>query len=332
MYCRKIGILCFLLTIATYFSAAGQGRVLMGQYFQNLPVFSPSMTGVNDYLDIKTGYRQQWSGLEGNPQTFFLGAYGSIVPYKHNNRRISQKISEATAIDEASLKRGTPLKIGVGGYVLSDRQGPFRQQEGLLNTAVHVPVRDRTYISLGVSSGISNAKIDLSNITLRNQVDDQTYMSFVQNGASNTFFNLNAGLSLHSDRYSIAYGVMNMTSVILDGNPDVSNGNGRLRHHILASYVIGLNERMELIPSAFLRLDPVLPTSYDLNIRWRYQKDLWLGLSYRNNSSMIGMFGLDIRDRITLGYAYEFSHGDNNINNGSHEIVLGAKLKKKQSL
>lgn len=329
MYCRKIGILCFLLTVTTYFPAAGQGRVLLGQYFQNLPVFSPSMTGANDYLDIKTGYRQQWSGLEGSPQTFFFSAYGSIIPDKYHNRRVSQKISGATAIDEAGLKRETPLKIGVGGYVLSDKQGPFRQQEGLLNTAVHVPVRDGTYISLGISLGISNARIDLSDITLRNQLDDQTYMSFIQNGASNTSFNLNAGFSLHSARYSISYGLMNMSSVMLDGNREVNNGNRRLRHHILASYVIGLNEKMELIPSAFLRLDPVLSNLYDLNIRWRYQRDLWLGLSYRNNSSVIGMFGLDIRDRITLGYSYEFSDGDNSINNGSHEIVLGAKLQGK---
>ena len=324
---RKVGTFCLLLVVN--FSAIGQGRILLGQYFQNLPVFSPSLTGANDYLDIKTGYRQQWSGLEGSPQTFFTGAYGAIIPEKYTTRRVSKKISEATAIEEANLKRETPLKIGVGGYVLSDKQGPFRQQEGLLNAAVHVPVSVRTYISLGFSTGISNAKIDLSDITLRNQVNDQTYRSFLQNGASNTFLNLNAGISLYSDHYSISYGLMNMSRVMLDGNYDVNNDNGRLRHHVLASYRIDLNERMELISSVFLRLDPALETLYDLNVRWRYQKNLWLGLSYRNDSSVIGMLGLDIKDWITLGYAYELNGGDNNINNDSHEIVLGAKLRKR---
>ena len=184
----------------------GQGKVVIGQYFQNLPAFSPAFTGANDYLDIRTGFRKQWAGFDGSPSTGFLSIYSPIRlkknPYKANSLRSSSQAQYYKG-GKINNDRNGDTRLGIGGYVLVDDQGPLTETEGMLSFAAHVPVAERTYLSLGVSAGILNSSIDLNDITVVDELNDAVYLSYVNNGASNSFFNLNASLGVHSESYLV---------------------------------------------------------------------------------------------------------------------------------
>ena len=47
---KRLYILLIVL-LAFGSESFGQGKVVLGQYFQNLPAFSPAFTGANDFLD-----------------------------------------------------------------------------------------------------------------------------------------------------------------------------------------------------------------------------------------------------------------------------------------
>ena len=320
-------ILSTVILIGIQFNAMGQAKVLMGQYFQNLPAFSPALTGVNDYLDIKLGYRSQWTGIENGPETIFISAYHAVTPGANAYRGNSLRISNTAAYGKPYKKRATPPKIGFGGYILSDERGGLRQTEGLLNSAMHVPVRERTYLSLGVSLGISNTRVDLSELWVLNPDNDVTYQSFLQNGDANTFFNLNSSLALYSDRFYLSYGAMELVRTFVSGNDDVNNEGARMRHHLLGGYRIHLNQHHDLVPTGFARFESDLPIFYDIGVRWRYKQNFWTGVSYRGDDSFIGMLGFTFNDMLTLGYAFEYKNSDlTDFNNGSHEVVLGVQL------
>lgn len=310
----------------------GQGKVVLGQYFQNLPAFSPAFTGANDYLDIRTGFRKQWAGFDGAPSTGFLSLYTPIRlkknPYKANSLRSSTNAQYYKGGDVNNKINGKgDTKLGIGGYVLLDDQGPFQELESMLSFAAHIPVAQRTYLSLGVSGGLINSQINLDEITVVDAINDQTYLSYVNNGASNSFLNLNASIGLHSEAFYVSYSAMQLTRTLISGNDEVNNEDANLRHHIMGGFRLFAGEKWEIIPNAFIRSEANQPFFYEAGVRARYNKNVWFGASYRNDQSFVGMLGFAFSDYVNLGYAYEFKNSDfDNFNNGSHEIILGFRL------
>ena len=89
------------------------------------------------------------------------------------------------------------LKLGLAGYMVSIREGAFQHLEGTLNTTVHAPVKEGTFLSLGISTGLSNHELDLSKVTVRNPANDLTYQSYLQNGTTATFLNMGSSIALY---------------------------------------------------------------------------------------------------------------------------------------
>ncbi|ELR73781.1 hypothetical protein C900_01391 [Fulvivirga imtechensis AK7] len=299
-----------------------QSRPLIGQYFQNLPAFAPALTGANDFLDLRLSMRQQWAGFDGGPQTYYLSGYGIL------------KGNTADQYRYRSLRLGAPqsndikmqLRHGVGGYILSDQVGPFKQLDVKLNYAVHVPVFHRTFLSFGVSAGLANDKVDISDVSVKNPIDN-TYQSYLQDGTSNTYFNLSGGLALNSDRYYISYSLAPLINTFAGGNEGTSIEDESVRHQILLGGRLTISQDVELLPNAFLRIDNTMDPLFDAGLRARYQQKYWVGISYRNSETLIGMLGLVVNDLWKISYSYEYGMGDfNTYNNGTHEIVLGVQL------
>ena len=324
---KKLLIIAWILTSlqAEVFS---QGDLLLGQYFQNLPAFSPAFTGANDFLDIRTGFRKQWAGFEGAPTTGFLSAYSPIRlsknPYKQNSLR-SSSTDEYYSVNDKGYNPA--VRLGVGGYLFINDRGPFRAVESMANFATHVPVAKRTFLSLGVSAGILNSQIDLSELTVEDEINDQTYFSIINDGSSNTSLNLNASLGIHSDGFYLGYSTMRLARTVLGGNADLGNVEEGIRHHIMGGFRLFLNNHWELMPNAFLRLDQDQPGFFEVGTRARFKQRFLFGASYRNDVTLVGMLGLTVNEMLNIGYSFEFKNTDfDNFSSGSHEVILGLRL------
>jgi len=214
-----------LVLITGVQSSFGQGRVLLGQYFKNLPIFSPALTGTKDYLDIQTGFRKQWAGFQDSPNTLFISAYGPL------------KLNSQTNSDAQYHQGGTTdksgVKLGIGGYVLRDQRAAFQQLESVLSFAVHVPIHKKTYLSLGVSTGIIRNSINIADISVVD-VNDQTFLSFINGASSGSSLNISSGISVYSPTYYLSYSAMELSRTFLSGN-DLITKNG-IRHHLLGGY------------------------------------------------------------------------------------------------
>lgn len=301
-------LIYIIFAVSIFQTAHGQTNSLLGQYFQNLPAYNPGHAGMNDYLDITAGYRQQWAGFKGAPKTMYISAYG--------------------VLNSGSKEKTTPtIKHGVGGFILVDKKGFFKQTEGALVYAVHIPLFGKTYMSAGMSASIYNGKIDLSGVWVKDQAIDDTYQSLVVDGASSTFIHLNTGVTMYSDKYYISYAIMEAADLLISGNDEVNYDKSPFRQHIMAGYRFQVREDIELIPNTFVRIDQNKPTLYELGLRARYNQNTWVGASYRNDKTIVGMFGFSINNKYNFSYAYEHKFADiSNYSSGSHELVLGVRL------
>ena len=170
-----------LLVLTTTFiiiSVSGycQDNFNFSQYFQVAPALNPAFTGIDDFLDIKLNYRSQWSGFNDSPSTNYFGINGSIKKKSQETyREYALRISDIEILDSLSNIKNSfssKLKHGLGGYVVFDRQGPFEQISSFFNYALHIPIGYKTKLSIGVSTGLVNNRIDLESITLRDPDND----------------------------------------------------------------------------------------------------------------------------------------------------------------
>jgi hypothetical protein len=75
-----------------------------------------------------------------------------------------------------------------------------------------------------------------------------------------------------------------------------------------------------------------ISNSWDANLKVLIKERAWAGLSYRSNETLVIMGGVYINNLVSLSYSYDYVMGAiNNYTNGSHELILGLMLFKKDT-
>ncbi|MBK6267347.1 type IX secretion system membrane protein PorP/SprF [Marivirga sp. S37H4] len=311
----------FLLIIwMTWERTYSQSDVFMTQYHQNMPSVAPGLAGAMDFLDIRTSYRQQWVGFDGAPKTLMASVNG-VKKFRNNEYR-----HNSTRVSNLSAYEGNDVKIGIGGYIIKDELGAFNQNLVMLNTAVHVPVKNRTYLSLGLSSGVNQTEIDFEEIKVFDP-GDPYYNAYLENTPSSTYLRINIGLAFYSPSYYLSYSILNAGDALLSGYKVEEGIFIRFSHQILGGYRFSLQENLELISSSIVRYSNRNPTSFDLGLKLRFNQLLDFGIVYRNDQTFIGMLGLVVNDMFRFGYSYEYKNLNvQGFKPNSHEIVLGFQL------
>jgi type IX secretion system PorP/SprF family membrane protein len=266
-------------------------------------VFNPAIAGIESSYQMKTNIRNQWVGVTDAPRTTVLSIYGK---YKDSN-------------------------VGLGGVVFSDQVGPTSRTGLSLSYAYHFSLTDNMKMSLALSGGFTQMKIDPSSITvfhpedpimnggiLESSVPDATFAFYLYTkdwyiGASIPQL-LNSNLGFFDDNYLKAY----------DVDPDGSLD----RHYFaMAGYKWKVNYDYVLEPSVLLKSVAPAPTQVDFGVKVTYQNKLWMGSSYRSSGDIGLLLGYSIGDRYLIGYSYDMvtsSLGE--YTSGSHEFMLGIKF------
>ena len=87
-------------------------------------------------------------------------------------------------------------------------------------------------------------------------------------------------------------------------------------------------EIFKLAPSTLIRYQDDAPLSFDVNAFMVFYDAVGVGLSYRNDDSVIPMFELQINQNFHVGYAYDITTSAlNQYSNGSHEIMINYRVK-----
>lgn len=283
-----------LLCSATVFA---QQIPLSSLYNENRFMYNPANAGDGDYLEAYIGTRNQWDGISGSPQTHYLSVHSGIGKTGHN----------------------------VGTNLYYDRTAIINTISASLTYAYDLTIAKDHTLAAGISIGLFNTNLNLSDAVVQH-TDDQILQFGDLNG-----FTIDGSAGIRYNWKDLEFGAS--ADHLFETGPQFEriNTNYRLdlkrQYNFYLGYEIWLKDRTWLIhPSGMYRFIPGSPVQFDANLRFGYKNIVWVGGSYRAETGPVASLGVNIKDKFTVAYAYDFAL--NGIDNSifSHEVMVGFKL------
>ncbi len=333
-------IALFFLSSSTIF---GQQTFQFTQYYFNKFLYNPAFAGFEDYVDIKSGYRSQWSGLGANNQTFYLTANMAIdkkditsngpTPYISSTKRYAPK---PTRLRVKENKSGTHQ--GVGIQIISDQWGPVNTLAISATYAFHISLGGERKIGAGFSIGNYNRLINLSPGSF--DVSDPSDKLLNADGKLSVNHNLiNLGATYYDRSNYIGLAAVqpimdtfNYTSKN-DDTTKTNNSFGQMPSLFIvqAGLAKELNEDIKIYPTTLIKYINSNQWTAELTLRAMVKEMVWAGLSYRLKESAAIHAGARLSPGLLVNYSYDFqgSFGPFARSLHSNEITIAYMFYKK---
>ncbi len=292
--------LLLIIPLTFFFGLAlSQQDPLFSQYMFNNMSINPGYAGSKDAICLTAYNRMQWVGFPGAPNTSLFTATAPIKPFNINSG------IGITAINDVIGFQSTPSFELSYSYISLIKNG-----EGKLG--------------IGVSVGILN-----SNFDSHSGNNTGYYFGFGNPAEPNLpgyskesalTYDVGAGLYYHTDNLYLGVSSTHLTQSSYHFVQSSSTFTLTRNYYITSGYNFALQDpAFEVQPSAIIRYAGA-SSSIDLSTLMVYNKKIWFGLSYRINSAIVGIIGLELSNGIRFGYSYDFSL--NNLSASTHEIML----------
>ena len=279
-------------------SAFSQQLPISAMYPHNASFVNPAEVGTKKGTQIQLVHRQQWLGLVGSPNTTFLSA-----------------------------QRQLNSKMGIGGNVTLDKIAFIQRINANASYSYKLLIDNKNKIRFGLSAGIMKGTLDLSTI----QADDMSDILLSSVTYMKMAFDATFGMAYTFDR-DLNIGISLPQLLGTKASVDIVDGNkyNLVRHsNVYFSYRIKVDEQFEFIPLVMIRNAQKKNSQVEVFGNVKYNNKLWGGIGHRSNSVFILNMGMQLMDKLSLTYAFEFSSsGIGSNTSGTHEIMLSLNLNK----
>ncbi len=321
-------LLVLVVFVAGIQLAMAQQKPQYTQYVFNNLLLNPAVTGIENYTDVKAGYRSQWTGLQGAPVTTYL-----TVDAPLGNAFLQ---GDATAFpaeggENPSSRLYTQNYMaaephhGIGFMIIGDQTGPITQTNIDVTYAYHLGLTDRINLAVGVAAGVNHINLNTSELTLETPFDPA-----IANGNNSQWKpDLSTGIWLYSSNYFFGASVQQLLpeNLYFSTNNTYNQSKTVPQYFVTAGVKLFLTEDITLLPSFLIKEIQPTPLTYDIDAKVSFRDKFWLGGSYRHNDSFGVLAGLNISSFINIGYSYDITTSAlNTVSNGTHEIVISLLL------
>ncbi len=294
-------ILYITVTVLLVNSLSAQQLPQYTQYMLNEMAINPAVAGKDNYADVRSNNRYQWTGIADAPRTYMLTLHSPL-----KNRH-----------------------MGLGTQIYTDIVGPTRRVGLSLSYAYHIKVAEKTHVSLGLSAGIQQWGIDGHKLHLHDAGDDNLLVQY----QTKTVPDFGAGLYVHNDQWYIG-----LSAPQLYQSPiklyEGGDAKGKLVTHFIlnGAYKIKVSDDFKVEPSFLLKYAKPAPMEIDLGARVIYQEQIWLGVGYRHHDAITALIGFMYKNYLMIGYSYDFTTTNlKKYSTGTHELMLGLRFSRQQS-
>lgn len=308
--------------------ASAQQKPQYTQYIFNNFLLNPAICGIENYTDIKVGYRNQWTGIKDAPKTSFVTAHWMLGDKYLWSNPLSLPEKGDDPMSRSYMQRYTssPAHHGVGITAVSDKAAAISRLDVNLSYAYHLQLNNAYNLSLGVAAGISRISLDVDALTLENQNDPALNAI---NSDNKIKPDLSLGVWLYGSQFFAGVSAQQILpqKLSFSASPEYNQGKEVPHFFLTAGYKLFLDEEITAIPSVMVKYVNPIPVSVDANLKVAFKDKFWIGGSYRKDDSYSGLIGVNISKLVNLIYSYDFTTSElNKVSNGSHEIVLGLQL------
>ncbi|WKK80599.2 PorP/SprF family type IX secretion system membrane protein [Marivirga arenosa] len=289
VYNRSILIMIIISIWASMYANAQQG-VQYTQYMYDGSLINPAYAGASEALSISLLHRDQWTGLEGAPQSQTLSAH-TLFKNPH---------------------------LGTGLMIHRESIGVHSNVTIASNFAYHLKVGKDKILSFGLKAGMLNVNSNYQSIQNSNpdpSVNDESF--------SGTDFNAGFGFYYRSKYLETGYSIPSIINRSININDSVTLDPINLNHLIFSQVHIPLGNNFKLSPGFLIKYFSGTSLSYDINFLTSYKEVLSAGVSYRKEESVDFLLKFNVSPQFQLAYAYDMPIGTvSNLSQASNEIML----------
>ena len=290
----------FLLALVLIFGrtddVGAQQMPIFTQFMFNSYVFNPAVAGTHNYYQVRMNSRFQWMGITDAPQTNSLSVYG---PHASKD-------------------------MGFGGYVYNDVTGPTSRNGLYGSYAYNLVLSSAIRLSMGLSAGFLQNRIDGSKIILLDPSDNA-----LLNAISSDFSpDATLGLYLYSSNFHVGFSAHQLFGNTLNLFEEHTGLNKlKTNFYLTGGYKYFINFDFTVEPAIIVRGSLPVPVQVDFCVKTYYQELLWLGVSVRSQDAVSFLVGYTHENKFHFGYSYDMSFSPiRHHNSGSHEIFLGMRF------
>ncbi len=280
-------------------SAMAQQRPVQSLYMFDPILINPAYAGTQVQLSGTAIYRNQWVNLDGAPKTLTASIHSGF--YK--------------------------AKMGLGIIFANDQIGIHNDASFYGIYSYKISLTKTSAISFGLQGGFNNLRSDYNKLYLKTPGDPNL-------AGVLTKFNPNIGTGVFYRNKTFYIGVSSpqlIRNKVFDVESDptaVSLSRQERYYYMLTGATLKVSNQVKLFPSILARFQDKAPVSFDLNTTVVLYDVVGLGVSYRLEEGVVGLFELQINQNFHVGYAYDFTQSAlNQFSNGSHEIMINYRIK-----
>lgn len=290
---KKQFVILFALVLSTIGFA--QQEIQSTQFMVSPFMLNPAYSSVEDDIDITLSYRNQWMGIEGAPDTYYIAMHSPV--------------------GKPRWARTHPGDFhnwhGVGGAILQDNIGAYRNTRVSANYSYNIGLksgiaygyehRDGLRLALGAFAGWHTYRLD-KDILGQTKVykngtadysptlNDPTYEGIPLTSAS--VFDVTFGLMFYNDD---VYYIGISTTQLLENDVQLTEENSIARHYFISGkYKWQVSEDIYIVPSLITKYVYGAPLSFNFTTQLDWEDKVYAGLGYRTGDALTFMIGANL--------------------------------------
>ena len=274
------------------------------QFFMNKYTQNPAFAGMDHVYDVTSNHRYQWVGIQDYPRTYTLSING---PTKD-------------------------LKNGLGAFIYTDNVGPTRRTGAQASYAYHMNVTEDIEVSLSLSAGLIEWKIDGNQLTFNNPNEPASSGNVMRSLMPDAKF----GFLFYNDKWHFGGAAPNLLqNKIKFSDIQEPNAGNKLEDHyfIHGGYDFILPYDLVADPYILMRYVSNVPLQLEVGSTVTWKSMAWAGFSYRNGDALSMLLGYTYQDYISFGYSYDFTTSNlSTYSGGSHELLFRILFKRSKKV
>jgi len=270
----------------------GQQEINYTMFMFNKLAINPAYAGSVDALRISGHYRNQWTAFAGAPKNFTLSAHSNIF-------------SE---------------KMGGGITITSDQTGIVKEHIADIAYAYKIPMANKSTFSIGLSGMFQYKRIDWQKTNPLHEEDPE--IPEVSSNRLNP--NFGVGAYYRASNFYVGASVPRLfkTNFYNYTNYEEYGASASRTAYLMGGFVKELSENLTLQPGMLVTLNGTTPFEMDLNASLVFMERVWVGLSYRLEDSVNGLFQFQFTDQVKGAVAIDFTLSElNNFAPVSFELM-----------
>jgi type IX secretion system PorP/SprF family membrane protein len=317
-------LIYFLVLISTGQMALAQQLPLLSQYTYNKFLLNPARAGSDGYTSINLTAREQWVGYNGAPRTYTLSWQTRLLKRGH---KLNQNIFNRTV-----YRPKTQGKVGLGGYIFSDRSG-LVYRTGIQTTySYHTWLKDYTQLSFGL--GLTGYHYI---ITAKSSDFEEGNEPWLNNNLRRGVLipDVDFGVYILNPHYDFGFSAQQLLGIgkIRLGDNAYKSCMTDRHYYLTGSYSVGAGVKTFLEPSFLLKISEQIRPQATFGFTYNYDEAIWLTAGYRTPGWLTASFRMKYENShaelMTMYFGYGYDHSLTKIQGatyGTHELIIAVRF------